>query len=348
MGWYQDGDYDGIRIDKIGIVLDEMGVALSERFAMWPWHESLPMRDYSTADGTNINAALLGMSRLRDAVEELINSHVFVQSDLVTPMTLVTLLGLGSFGTTWLEQDLRPNPDPLTQLREAIENLIYRRWLLFSQKAYLELPFGKWRRDSITWERLISGESYFQYPVTDRKYPYFCPFVGGQIWRSYDHFQDITLFGHAWRSAWRCHRMWNENDTSYLITDGSSNYSPRGTLLNGQKVYVVNSEGAYTGGYSVTIDEDVLSVPAADYYEKVVLDMGTDWPSLSSNQLVTTQSPLPETEPGPDDNVWRAEAALSLPYEGSPYFPPAYPSEASTWENYCACVTNILSVLTYG
>lgn len=143
MAWYQDGDWNDLRVDRTGHLLHQMCYAINEREdavgrTKTTWGSgrgSLPAA--YKFDGIRLDRRCEIIDMMRDAIPSLINtgySQRFVKRD-GTDWTETSLLEAAGYGDEWIAQDglLVEDLDPYLQMRAVLEALVYVRKLIGSK-----------------------------------------------------------------------------------------------------------------------------------------------------------------------------------------------------------------------
>lgn len=142
MAWYNDGNWDGLRNSELAFVLRDLCFGINQRQEFlnetkteWIIGNGSEKPDpvYTDFDGLKISGDAAGLvtniNRARAAIEDLlpiqnnaISRSVFVanSSPYDINWTLSSLLGAGSYGTSWLGFEKRQDARVYLQLQEAL------------------------------------------------------------------------------------------------------------------------------------------------------------------------------------------------------------------------------------
>lgn len=308
MAWHNSGSWAQCPVAHLHYIMAEIETAIKERFSILdrPYEfdiatENLPA---TPKDEARLQPrALINLPLIRKAIEELLEpspprpSELWYpprfarHDDYDTPATLSYILGLGSYGSSWipLTGERAQNPDLWLQIKEALDNMIYVKWNLSGMAWDYFLGWDDWE-DVPDFDDLVEGGTSPEY------------------WRGSDDHPDHSVGVSIGHSLWS---TWTEGTQSYhtislkgyeTYIDGtaklnSSHPTIKGDLVKGIKVISVTSTPRYTGGITITLD-GVTYTPGEDdgTYE---IDMGSSWPDLDEDQVVTFSYSIPEDEPAP-------------------------------------------------
>lgn len=135
MAWYNAGDWSAVRVDRRGLILQQMCYAINERETavgrtLTAWPNGVAASPSSSAfDGYRVDRAGLVLTAIRDAIPSLYDTaqaERFVQSD-GSNWTSALLFTAAGYGASWLAIDGEITNDvrPFLQTKAVIDELIY-------------------------------------------------------------------------------------------------------------------------------------------------------------------------------------------------------------------------------
>ena len=142
MAWYNSGTWDGVEIERGATILSQILYSINERQSiqgksLTTWGAPVSTT-YPSASNcvmtlaqamTLFNNAQTQITNLCDAVNP--GNIRFVKTDYSTQYTISSLLGEGTYGTSWLPVSTTQERGKLIiQIREALDRLIYIKWTI--------------------------------------------------------------------------------------------------------------------------------------------------------------------------------------------------------------------------
>lgn len=175
MGWYNGGEWNGLRRDRVGHLLAEMCYAINEREALLgrtltSWGSVGTYPEAADFDGLRADRVGLTVAEIRSAIPSLYDTSEaerFVQSD-GSDWDEETLLTAAGYGDTWLPL-VGARVDALSiymQTRAVLEDLIYYLGAS-TQMLTVTLPVKKGRGSSISYATAQSAYDYCVANITN-------------------------------------------------------------------------------------------------------------------------------------------------------------------------------------
>lgn len=135
MAWYNGGDWSAVRVDRRGLILQQMCFAINERETtvgrtLTTWPNGVAANPSSWVfDGYRADRAGVVLTAIRDAIPSLYDTgeaERFVQSD-GSNWTAALLFTAAGYGASWLAVDGEITNDvrPFLQTKAVIDALIY-------------------------------------------------------------------------------------------------------------------------------------------------------------------------------------------------------------------------------